>query len=170
MFDLSGFLIWAQELVISFGYIGILFASFIGTASLFLPTYPLSALVAFAVALNLNPVVIALFAGVGSATGETVGFLFGSGSKQVLIKKHNKKIKEVEKLFEKYRAWAVIMFISFMPIVPIDLMGIVSGVIGYDIKKFYIACLVGKTLRYLLIALVVYYGISFASETFGFIY
>ena len=53
MFDINGFLIWAQGIIISFGYLGIFFAAFVGTASLFLPTYPLSALVAFGVALKL---------------------------------------------------------------------------------------------------------------------
>ncbi len=170
MIDISAFLTWAQGLVVTFGYFGIIFAAFMGTASLFLPTYPLSALIAFAVALKLNPILLAVCAGFGSATGELIGFIFGSGSQKFILKKYKKEIVKIEKMFEKYQAWAVIFFVSFLPIVPMDLMGIVSGVIGYDIKRFYIACLAGKTLRYLLITLGMYYGISFASELFGFSY
>lgn len=165
---LDSFLIWAQNMITSFGYLGIFIVALIGTASLFLPTFPLSALIVLAVALKLNPVVLALCAGFGSATGELVGYGVGAGSKKFLLEKYDKKIKKVEKMFLKYKGGFTIAFFSFLPIVPFDLMGMFSGTIGYSIKKFYMFCFIGKTLRYLTIALGTYYGIGFATELTGF--
>ena len=61
----------------------------------------------------------------------------------------------------------LILIFSFVPIVPVDLMGLFSGAIGYDVKKFYIACQTGKILRYLTLGLATYYGISIALGIFG---
>jgi len=164
MFD---FIVWAQSLIVTFGYLGIMFIAFISTVSLLLPTFPLSALIVFAVALKLNPVILAVCAGFGSATGELVGFGVGAGGKKVLLKKYKKRMDKMERLFEKYGGAFVIFVFSFLPFVPVDLMGVFSGIIGYDIKKFYIACLLGKTMRYMLLALGAYYGIGVATDMLG---
>ena len=164
MITVDSFLIWAQGMVTSYGYPGIFVVSFLGTVSLFLPTFPLSALIVLSVAMKLNPVILAIIAGFGSATGELVGYGVGAGSKKFLLEKHKKKIDKIERLFLKYKGGVTIFAFSFIPIVPVDLMGMFSGTIGYGIKKFYVACLAGKILRYLTIALGAYYGISFVTD------
>ena len=168
MFDINSFMQWSEGLIATFGYFGIIVAAFIGTASVFLPTYPLSALIILAVAMKLNPVILAICAGIGSATGELIGYGVGVGSKKFLLEKHEKKIKKIEKMFIKYRGGFTIIFFSFLPIVPTDLMGMFSGTIGYSIKKFYIFCIIGKTLRYLTIALGTYYGINIVTGLTGY--
>jgi len=52
-------------------------------------------------------------------------------------------------------------------IVPVDLMGVFSGAIGFNLKKFYAACLIGKIMRYLLLGLGTYYGIGVATDLMG---
>ena len=136
MFGIDSFMVWSQGLVETFGYLGIFFVAIIGTASLFLPTFPLSALIVLSVALKLNPLLLALSAGLGSATGELVGYGVGVGGKKFLEKKYEKKLKKIEKMFHKYKGGFTILFFSFLPIVPVDLMGMFSGTIGYSIKKF----------------------------------
>lgn len=167
MIDVSWFVQWSSYMITTFGYIGIIIASFVSSAFVLLPTFPLSAIVVLSVALKLNPILIALCAGLGSATGELIGYYVGRGGEKVILKKHDKEIRKIEKLFEKYRGGVVIAFFSFLPIIPVDVMGIFSGTIKYSVKKFYIACLIGKILRYLTIAFASYYGISFASGFLG---
>jgi len=170
MIDGASFLIWANGMIVTFGYFGIFFVALISSASVLLPTFPLSAIVVFAVAMKMNPILIALCAGFGSATGELTGYLLGAGGKKTILKKYNGRIKKVEKLFQKYRGGVVIFFFSFIPIIPIDVMGVFCGTIGYGIKKFYIACLAGKICRYLLIVTLSYYGIGAVSDLFGFVF
>jgi membrane protein DedA with SNARE-associated domain len=54
------------------------------------------------------------------------------------------------KVFKKY-GFATIIVASFLPF-PFDIVGILSGIGKYDIKKFFIGTAIGKTLRMLLIA------------------
>ncbi|MBU4124470.1 MAG: VTT domain-containing protein, partial [Nanoarchaeota archaeon] len=144
--------------------------AFVSSVSVVLPTFPLSAIVVFAVAMKMHPIIIAICAGFGSATGELTGYLIGMGGKKTILKKYKNKIQKLEKMFEKYRGGVVIFFFSFLPIVPIDVMGVFAGTVGYGVKKFYIACLAGKICRYLLIVTMTYYGIGVASSYFGFIF
>lgn len=161
------FMAWAQKLITTFGYLGIFTVALISTVSLLLPTFPLSALVVFAVALKLNPIIVAISAGLGSATGELMGFGVGVGGQAVLLKKQKKKIEKMERLFEKYSGWLIIFVFSFIPFIPVDLMGLFSGAVGYDVKKFYISCLAGKTMRYMLLAVGTYYGMGVATSMLG---
>lgn len=153
------FLEFGQYLIQTFGYIGIFLVAFIGTSTIILPTFPLSILVFFTGSI-LNPFFVGIAAGLGSATGELIGYGVGIGGKKVLLKKYKKSIERTEKLFQKYRGEVVIFLIATIPIIPFDVIGLFCGIIGFKWKRFYIAVLLGKTLRYLIIAFAGFYGLS----------
>ncbi len=96
-----------------------------------------------------------------------MGFGIGKGSKKLLMKKYEKRMEKMERLFNKYKGWLIIFVFSFIPFIPVDLMGLFSGAVDYDVRKFYAACLAGKILRYMALALGTYYGIGVATDALG---
>lgn len=148
---------WASSAISTYGYFGIATVAAISTASIFIPTFPLSLLV-FLAAAKLNPVLLGIAAGIGSATGELTGYFIGRGGEHILEKKYKKQIHYIEKLFQKRHGWLVIFIVAAVPIIPFDVMGLFVGGIHYGAKKFYMAAIAGKTVRYLIIAFAGYYG------------
>lgn len=154
---LNSFLEWSQGIVGTFGYLGIFLVSMVATSSVILPTYPLSIIIFLSGAV-LNPLLVGIVAGFGTSIGEMVGFMIGRGGEKILIKKYKKQIKELEKLFQRYRGELIIFFIAAIPVVPFDVVGLFCGIVGFDVKKFYISLLLGKMVRYTFIAFAGYLG------------
>jgi membrane protein YqaA with SNARE-associated domain len=151
---------WAAQL----GYLGAFFMGFLSSFTLFLPT-PAFALIFVMAAGGLNPIVLGVAAGLGSAVGELIGFGVGYGSRQLLVKKHKKDLNRIEKLFQKYKGWLVIFVFAATPL-PFDLVGIFCGNVGYPFKKFMIPTVAGKIVKYLAIALAGFYGVQWFSSIF----
>jgi membrane protein YqaA with SNARE-associated domain len=162
------FLLWAKELISQFSYMALFFLSMAGTSTLFIP-FPIDVLMSLAAGFGLSPLFVGIAVGLGSATGELTGYLVGMGGRTVIEERKGKKkmhkfVKFFTGLFHKegeikifkrripidYPFWVI--FITSMIPFPFDLIGILSGMSNYDIKKFYIAVALGKTIRALVIA------------------
>jgi len=63
------------------------------------------------------------------------------------------KIDKVHKLFDRFGAWAV--FISGFTPIPYKVFTIAAGVFYIDFKKFVVASILGRGLRYFLLAFLV---------------
>jgi len=133
-------------LIIQLSYLGLFLAGLISSSSIFVGIPPLYVIVFFSQALHLNPVIASIAAGTGSAIGELTGYLVGLGG-SVLIKK---KTKPLVRFFKKY-GFAAIAVTAFLPF-PFDVVGILSGLSKYDVKKFLLATAIGKIAKCLLIA------------------
>jgi membrane protein DedA with SNARE-associated domain len=156
---------WAK-LINEFTYIAIFLISLLGTSTLFIP-FPLDSLISFAsFTLNLNPFLVGIFAGLGSSLGEMTGYLFGLGSRTLAKKKIRKKTSKfvsfVTAFFKKHGFW-IIPIAAFIPF-PFDIIGISAGIGNYDAKKFFIATLIGRILRCMLIAYAGYKLIPFVEQ------
>lgn len=99
----------------------------------------------------MNPYLVGIVGGFGAAIGEMTGFALGYGSKKALSEE-NKWVKKTGEWFEKYPAWFITWLFAFSPL-PFDVVGILAGSAGYDIKKFFLCTLGGKIPRMILIAL-----------------
>ncbi len=158
-------------LVNSFGYLGVFLGSLIGSASIFLPVP--SFLFTVAAGGLLNPFWVGIAAGVGSAIGELVGYGIGYGislgHKKMKKKKYSKKerkwIKILKEWFQKKYGPLIIFLFAITPL-PDDIVGIFCGAIKYDIKKFFVATLLGKIILSLILAYVGFYGWDFAIDFF----
>jgi membrane protein YqaA with SNARE-associated domain len=129
------------------GYPGIFIVSLLSSATIFLPM-PGFAIV-FAMGAYLNPVLVGLAAGCGSAIGELSGYLAGSAGhgaveRTGIYKHHEKEIRKGGPL--------AIFALAFLPNPLFDIAGIVSGAIRMPIWQFLLATAAGKTLRYILLA------------------
>jgi membrane protein DedA with SNARE-associated domain len=159
---IESFVPWAQTLIIQFSYVGIFVVSLISTSTLFLPA-PLYALIFFASGLGLNPFLTGIVSGVGLGLGELTGYFVGIGGRYVLEEKKrrpSKLIKFFTKFFKKY-GFITLVTTAFFPF-PFDFVGILSGASKYNIKKFLLATIIGKTMKTLLISYAGFLAIPWA--------
>ncbi len=158
-------MIWANNAIGTYGYFGIFAVAAASSATVFLPTFPLSLLV-FLAAAKLNPIGVGIAAGLGSATGELTSYWIARGGERILEKKYKKQIHHMEELFRKYHGSLVIFVVAAIPVIPFDFMGLFAGSIHYSAKKFYIAAVSGKIVRYTVIALAGYFGMHWMLSYF----
>ena len=151
-----------EALVLTYGYAGAFLTGFLSSFTLFIPSPAF--VVIFLLGAKLNPLLLGISAGFGSAIGEMVSYFAGYGV-TIIAKKYRKKILDIEKSFHKYKPTVVIFIFAATPL-PFDLVGIFCGVIRYDKKKFFIATLAGKLVKFTFIAYAGFYGIPWVVDYF----
>jgi membrane protein YqaA with SNARE-associated domain len=164
-------------LVNTFGYLGIFLASLIGNASIILPLP--SAIFIFIGGKFLNPFLVGIVAAIGGAIGELTAYALGAGGGGLFKKGKGKRKNEIKKMkkkeggwfirankwFQSHNGFLIVFIFSVLPL-PHDVIGIICGAIRYDIKKFFIATLLGRLVMYTFIAYAGYYGLGFAANYF----
>ncbi len=145
-------------------YLAVFIVSFISTSSIIIPIVPFgsSFTIITAVGLGLNPFLVAITGGIGSAIGELFGYLVGIGG-SAAIEKFEKKVprflKKLERFYSNVGFWTILVF-SFLPF-PFDIIGVLSGASKYNMKKFLVAVTIGRIIRSLLIAYGIIYAVPF---------
>jgi membrane protein YqaA with SNARE-associated domain len=99
----------------------------------------------------------------GSAIGESTGYLLGLGGKKILEKKYAKGIKRVKKVFEKYGSDFWIILLAVTPL-PDDVVGIICGIIKYDFKRYFLAVFIGKLILSLIVAYAGHYSLNWVLD------
>ena len=97
-----------------------------------------------------NPFLVALAGSLGASIGEMSYYLLGLISKNVCIPDDIPGYKQVRGWVEKYGLWAI-AFLSFQPILPIEIGGLVAGLTKYPLYKFVIALWIGKFPKYVIL-------------------
>ena len=152
------------SLVSNFGYLGVFFLGVITSATLFIPTPAF--IIVFFLAGTMNPVLLGFFAGLGAAVGEMSGYLIGLAGEKVLLKKYDKRIKQIEKSFEKHSSKLIIFIFSATPL-PFDAVGLFCGAVRYPIKAFFLFTLLGKLVKYWAIAFAGFYSMNWILHILG---
>jgi len=147
----------SYNFVSKYGYFGLFVTSLLGSASIIFPLPSL--ILTFTFGLVLNPFLVGLVTALGSAIGESTGYLLGLGGKRILEKRYAKGIKRVKKTFEKYGSSFWIILLAATPL-PDDIVGIICGIIKYDFKKYFIALFIGKLILSLILAYAGYYSLN----------
>ncbi len=129
-------------------YLDAFIFGFLGSATIFLPSPAF--FVVFSLARYLNPLAVGVLAGVGSGLGELVAFLGGKGVRDIL-KRNSDNSAFFHRHLQKYGAFAVFFF-AFIPNPFFDGVGLLAGGLGMDWKLFFIACVIGRVLRYVFLA------------------
>jgi len=157
---------FSAKLIQTFGYVGVFFVGFMGSATVFLPIP--SYVVVFLMGSVMNPLLLGIIAGLGASTGELVGYVLGIGGRRIASKKKKwgKQLNKVQKMFNKYGGFFAIIIIAATPI-PDNVLGIFCGMIGYPVKKYFIASSIGKIMMHIAIAYAGYYGIGFILTLMG---
>lgn len=128
------------------GYVGAFFISLIASASIILPIPGLP--LAMAMGTALNPILLGIVTGVGSAIGELSGYAAGASGRILVSDDHESHYRRFERWTNKYGA-AAIFLVAVMPIPLFDLAGIAAGASGMPFWQFFLATALGKTVKYI---------------------
>ena len=157
-FIATGLVLWTTGTfnIETAGYASIWFLAFIGAALIFLPVSALAA-VCVAVAVDLNPFMVALVAASAEAVGELTGYLAGMGGSSLF--ERNRFYLRFKNLFSKYASLCLFLG-SIIPNPFFDFLGVAAGSILFPVKRFVLIVFAGKTLKFLWVGLGCYYGMT----------
>lgn len=132
-----------------YGYPGLFFIMAVSSASVLLPLPGFATVLAAGTV--ANPLLIALFAGLGSAVGELTGYLAGYGGKTIIEEKNIRVMKKVEGWLRRHGFIALVAFAA-IPNPFFDVVGVVAGSLSYPARRFLLACILGNITKYLILA------------------
>ncbi|NJL33834.1 MAG: DedA family protein [Chloroflexaceae bacterium] len=137
----------------SFGYVGVFVLTLLASATIFLPSPALGAALLAGKA-GLNPWLVGLLSGVAAGLGEITGYLVGrSGSDLAMSTRLYARVEGW------VRQWGVltVFILAAIPSPIIDVAGLAAGAMRLPFYKYLIACILGKTVRFIVVAWVGYW-------------
>lgn len=136
-----------------YAYLGVFLVSMLSSATVIVPV---PGVVVFVPLLTtLNPVLVGVIGAAGSMIGETTGYAAGFSGRSLASR--GKLYLRVEGWMHKRGALIVFLF-AFLPVLPLDVAGIVSGALRYPLWKFMLVAWVGKTMKYVILMLLAAWG------------
>lgn len=149
------------EQLARWGYAGVFLIMVVSGSSTFFPV-PGQASVLASGAL-WNPVLVGIAAGLGNATGETIGYLVARAATSMFEQINRSQwVLMFRGWFERYGFFAI-LGIAMIPNPVFDIVGIVAATAAYPLRRFWIACALGNSVKYIGMA---YFGKA-ASSLFG---
>jgi membrane protein YqaA with SNARE-associated domain len=165
---------WMCPYIATLAYPMALLVNLIGSASIFLPL-PGFAFVFFLAGMGFDPWLLGIFGGLGAAIGEFTGYAIGFGGRKLAESRKKKGLLHARKKgwLEKAREWSrkrgvfFVLFLFAATPLPDDITGIIAGAIGYSMKKFFIAVLLGKLVMFTALAWGGHFGAEWALNALG---
>ena len=133
----------------SFGLIGIFLINFFSTVTLFLPNF--SAVTVVAGGSVYNPILVAIVATLGGALGDSSSYVVGRSGREVFVKEEGRYFKIIYNVFNE-TGFIIIFLLALIPNPVFDAFGIIAGGLKYSFKRYFLAMLLGRFLRNLLLA------------------
>jgi membrane protein YqaA with SNARE-associated domain len=129
------------------GYGGMFLITLLGAMTLFVSAPTMVA--AFMIGSALNPILVSLVAGFGSALGETTGYMAGYATR-ALINEPEEKTAWYWRIYAWMRRYPFLTLFLFsaIPNFITDVSGLLAGRIRYSYYKFLLATFLGKTIRF----------------------
>ena len=130
-----------------YGYLGVFLISALLNATVVLPAGNFLVLATMGAILP-SATLVGLAGGIGAAIGELTGYAAGYSGQAIITR---------QRVYTRLKGWVerwgmlTIFVLSVVPFV-FDLAGIAAGVIRFPLWKFFIACWLGRTILYLIIA------------------
>jgi membrane protein YqaA with SNARE-associated domain len=130
-----------------YGYLGVFLISVLLNATVVLPAGNFLVLATMGAVLP-SATLVGLVGGIGAAIGELTGYAAGYSGQAIVARQ-----RVYTRLKEWVRRWGMltIFILSVVPII-FDLAGIAAGALRLPLWKFFIACWLGRTILYLIIA------------------
>lgn len=133
-----------------YGYPGLFLVTMISNATVFIPVP--GVMVVFALGAVLNPLITALVAGLGAATGELFGYLLGfSGTG---IAERSTRYQQVYTWMSEHQKFSdlAVLVLAAIPNPFFDLAGIAAGTLKIPVLRFWFFCAIGSILKMLFFA------------------
>lgn len=141
---------YINNILLEYGYIGIFISSFLSGSIL-----PFSSEVVMVglIASGLSPIILIIYATLGNSLGGIMNYIIGRQGKIKWIEKYlhisQKSIIRTKHFLDGHGAW--LGFFSFIPIIG-DAITVVLGLMRANIVVSFISIILGKLLRYAIIA------------------
>ena len=132
-----------QQNLISLGYFGVFIFTFLGAATIFLPSA--SSLVVIGAGAWLNPFLVGLVAGTAASLGEFTGYAIGYEGGE-LLERRSRVFQRAKGWMEK-RGTITLFLLSILPNPFFDAAGLAAGASKFPIKRFFAIVWVGKTIQ-----------------------
>jgi membrane protein YqaA with SNARE-associated domain len=136
-----------------YSYLGVFLVTLITTGGLVLPV-PYLAIILKA-STFLNPIAVALAAGMAASIGELTGYLLGYSGRELVGS--GRWERAAEHWMQRHGFLSIAVF-AFIPNPAFDAAGLAAGALRYAVWRFMLACFVGKTAKFALVAV---FGASF---------
>jgi len=145
-----------------YGYAGVFIISFIGAASMILPTPALASVVGGGAILNSylgipTFVWVGIVAGLGEALGEFSGYAAGYGSRIMI--QERPEYKRVQSWMERHGVMTMFVM-SVLPNPLFDVAGAAAGVVRMPLGRFFLSVLAGKIIKGMYMAALGEFGIE----------
>jgi membrane protein YqaA with SNARE-associated domain len=154
IFAASIYLVDNPELVLRlgrWGYLGAFLISLIASATIILPAPGIAVIIAMGAA--LDPILLGIVAGIGSAVGELSGYLAGRGGRAFIPHHPRSQFEQLQRLTDRYGA-ALLILLSAIPFPLFDFAGIIAGMMKMRVATFIATVSLGKSAKYVFMILV----------------
>ncbi|MFC2044915.1 YqaA family protein [Chloroflexota bacterium] len=146
----------------NYGYLGIFFICLASNATVILPVPGILVVIPLVVA--LNPPLVGLVGATGGVIGEITGYIAGYSGRGMAGS--TRLYSRVEGWMKRWGAWVIFIF-AVTPYLPVDITGMVAGALRFPLWKFLLVCWAGKSLKYIVLALVTAWGFEAILRFFG---
>ncbi len=135
----------------TWGLLGVFLLNFFSTITLFVPNLSLATVVAGGSV--YNPILVAIVATLGGALGDCTSYILGKSGKQIFIKEEGRFFEFISRIFKEHGVIVLFLF-ALVPNPIFDALGILAGSLNYSFKKYFLAMLLGRLIRNLILAFV----------------
>jgi len=138
-------MMWDQiiDFLLTFGYLGVFLISLVGAMSIVFPIPYTFVILTLGMRGVLDPLLLTVASGVGSAVGEFSGYLLGYYGRALVSEKRQRKIDFILRIIED-RYGPVVIFVFALTPLPDDLLFIPLGILRYKFVKAFIPSFLGK--------------------------
>ncbi|MCC6454278.1 MAG: VTT domain-containing protein [Caldilineaceae bacterium] len=150
----------------NWGYVGAFVISLIASATIILPAPGIAVVIAMGTA--LDPVLLGIVAGMGSAIGELSGYLAGTSGRALIPSSRRTQFEQIHRLTDRYGA-ALLFGLSAIPFPLFDFAGIIAGMLKIRIATFLATVAAGKSIKYVLMILLGAGPLLYLQELFNII-
>jgi membrane protein YqaA with SNARE-associated domain len=148
--------IYRQEIVRfkDYAYLGVFVVSLLSSATVIVPVPGIAVFIPLL--MTLDPILVGVIGAAGSMIGEITGYAAGYSGRDLASR--GKFYKRVEGWMNK-RGSLIIFLFAALPVLPVDVAGIVAGALRFPLWKFMLVGWVGKTIKYVALMLVAAWGV-----------
>lgn len=132
------------------GYVGAFVISLVASATIILPAPGIAVVIAMGTA--LDPVLLGIVAGMGSAVGELSGYLAGASGRALIPSSRRAQFEQLHRLTDRYGA-ALLFGLAAIPFPLFDFAGIIAGMLKMRIATFLATVAAGKSIKYVIMIL-----------------
>ncbi len=156
---------WLRTLADQYGYLGVFVVSLVGASSVILPLPYTIIIFSIGASQTLNPFLVAIAGGAGSAVGEFFGYLLGYYGRAVVSEERKRKMNYFLRVFNRYGAITIFLF-ALLPL-PDDLLFIPLGIMRYSFTRAFVPTFIGKMLMCLILSYGGYLSVDIIRSLLG---